>query len=298
MLDRFALKSVLSTVASGDRNAFTTLYQDRADHLYALTLRMLHDEDLAAEALQNTFVEIWRRAQARDIDWDMPDLEMICIARARAGDLARRSPDRILTQLKTDMADAVNDGTASFELLELLHILGKMSDQCRVAISYAFYELPTRAQMKAHLSLSDEDLTACLRRCYAEYVAGSPEMPPALDRDADLSALQQAFGLNSVPREGSQESLYHAWELRIAPFAELLKPISAPATCFEAISERINADQSTASGRANTRTSEIWRAFLYVIVAFVAAILVYFGLVAISDEATAEITMRLEETLP
>lgn len=296
MLDRFALKSVLSKVADGDRGAFATLYQDRSDHLYALTLRMLGDENRASEALQNTFVEIWREAQVGQADWAMPDLEMIRIARTMAGELARRTPDRPSAQQSTEMANAVNEGIASFELLELLQILGQISAIGRETITLGFYEWPTRAELGAHLGISDDDLTGSLRRCYAEYKAASTEKTVAVDRDADVTALLQALGVAPVSGGASQPALRCAWEIRLAPLAELLKPVAAPENCFDGVMQRVIADVSTTSGHANARTAEIWRAFLYVGIAIVAAVLIYLGLVAFSDDAAALDMLTSQET--
>lgn len=297
MLDRFALQSVLSTLSGGDHSAFRDLYEDRADQLYALTLRMLRNEELAAEALQNTFVEIWRQAQAGQATWEMPDLEMICIARAKAGALARRSPDRIGTGRAIDMADPVNQGTASFELLELLQTLGQISAESRDAVTFSFYELPTREKLCAHLGVSQEDLTTSLRRCYAEFVKASNAKTTAIDRETDLVAMNQSFGLTSVLGNAPNDPLRHAWELRLAPLAELLQPVTVPPLCFDAVRQRINADVSTTSGHANVRSTETWRAMLYVAVAVVTAVLVYFGLIAISEDAAAAIVPIFEENL-
>jgi len=50
-------------VAQGDEQAFLTLYDRYASHVYALTIRILHDPMLAEEATQDTFLKLWSRAR-------------------------------------------------------------------------------------------------------------------------------------------------------------------------------------------------------------------------------------------
>lgn len=39
------------------------LYEAASPHLYALLLRILHNEERAQDALQDTFIEVWRKAE-------------------------------------------------------------------------------------------------------------------------------------------------------------------------------------------------------------------------------------------
>lgn len=297
MLDRFALKSVLEKITTGDREALGILYRDRADQLYALTTRMLGQSELAAEAMENTFVEIWRRAKAGQAAWEMPDLEMISIARAKAGDLAGRSPEKLGADAIVEMTDPVNDGVASFELLVLLQSFAQLSTTSRNLLTYAFYERPIRDRLQSYLGLSQQELTPVIRRCYAEFLASSAPDSIAEDREADLIAMQAFLGMNDGMKNLRHDALRHAWELRLAPLAELLKPLNAPQSSLDRIQGRVNADASTSSAQSNTRTSETWRAMLYVAIAAISAGLVYLGLIAISDDAAARHLSTLEENL-
>ena len=57
---------LLAACGAGDRQAFAALYGAAAPRLFALALRMLKRRDLAEEALQDCFIEIWRQAARYD----------------------------------------------------------------------------------------------------------------------------------------------------------------------------------------------------------------------------------------
>jgi RNA polymerase sigma-70 factor, ECF subfamily len=54
---------LVTQVAKGDENAFLTLYDRHARHVYALALRILGDQMLAEEITQDTFLKLWSRAR-------------------------------------------------------------------------------------------------------------------------------------------------------------------------------------------------------------------------------------------
>ena len=84
------LARMLAACARQDRQAFQRLYESTAAQLLACLIRILRNRALAEEALQEVYVQVWRRAgefqRARGSSWAW----MISIARYRAIDLQRR----------------------------------------------------------------------------------------------------------------------------------------------------------------------------------------------------------------
>lgn len=295
MLDRSTLKTLVGEMSRGDQAALRRLYDDRADVLHSLAFRILKDRDRAAEALKGTFVRIWRLARAGKANWEMPDLEMTRICRETSANMARQTPEGPAEGPEFAMADPVRSGNATFELLALLQALGSMSAGSRNAISMAFFDCPSRENMSARLSLAPDDLTMCLRRCYAEYVETSNAEPIGIDRETDLIAMIQALGLAPHPEGSSDDPLRHVWELRIAPLAELLEPVPVPEGTFEDIQSRVKAGTAPAASKSSGRGSEIRRAVIIVAVAAVIAVLIYAGLVAIDDGPEPEPATTVQE---
>ena len=53
---------LISKVANGDQRAFLALYDRYSDRVYALALRMLRNQMLAEEVVQDAFLKLWSRA--------------------------------------------------------------------------------------------------------------------------------------------------------------------------------------------------------------------------------------------
>jgi RNA polymerase sigma-70 factor (ECF subfamily) len=81
----------------GDRDAFAGLVHQVSDSLFAVAFRILRDNGLAEDALQNALVSAWRQLpHLRDVDrfeaWIHRVLVYACYAEARRG---RRSPTTV-----------------------------------------------------------------------------------------------------------------------------------------------------------------------------------------------------------
>ena len=83
---------LIALSGQGDRVAFQSLYEATSAKLFGLSLRILNRRDLAEEALQDAFVNIWHHAQnyrpekAGVMTW------MTTIVRNKCFDLLRAMP--------------------------------------------------------------------------------------------------------------------------------------------------------------------------------------------------------------
>jgi len=80
---------LMAAVAKGNRKALAELYQRRAPVIYSLLTRMLGNKTEAQDAMQETFLAIWKRAHAFDPVRSSPLSWMVMIARGKAIDLLR-----------------------------------------------------------------------------------------------------------------------------------------------------------------------------------------------------------------
>jgi RNA polymerase sigma-70 factor (ECF subfamily) len=84
------LRRLLGAVALGDRGAFRTLYDATSGRLYGCALRVLRQESLAEEALQDAFVAIWHAASTYQPHLAAPATWMMTIVHNKALDVRRR----------------------------------------------------------------------------------------------------------------------------------------------------------------------------------------------------------------
>ena len=83
------LMRLLLSVARQDRQAFQLLYGQIAARMFGLCLKLAGQRELAEEALQETFIQIWHHAGEYHSDRGTPLGWMMTIARYRTLDLMR-----------------------------------------------------------------------------------------------------------------------------------------------------------------------------------------------------------------
>ena len=82
-------KEMLLKVARGDTGALKPLYERYGGRAFAICLRILHDRAEAEEVLQETFMEVWRRAREYDPRRGGLESWIATIARTRSIDHLR-----------------------------------------------------------------------------------------------------------------------------------------------------------------------------------------------------------------
>ena len=137
-------EALLCAVGRGDAGSpLEALYDRFGPRLYGLGRRLLNDEGLAQELVQETFVRVWRVADRFDPERGKASTFIFAIARNLAVDLYRRPSSRVMDELPTsgsvaDEADrmlvgmtvreALEDLTPTHrEVLEALYVRGERS---------------------------------------------------------------------------------------------------------------------------------------------------------------------------
>ncbi len=86
---------MLASAANGDQQAFSQLYDRLSGPLYSLALRMLGDAAEAQDALQDVFLQIWRRADAYDSEQSSVFSWAVLMTRSRVIDRLRARGRRL-----------------------------------------------------------------------------------------------------------------------------------------------------------------------------------------------------------
>jgi RNA polymerase sigma-70 factor, ECF subfamily len=86
---------LVQAVPRGDARALEELYRRHAPRLYGILLRMLREPPEAEEALQECFVDVWRRAPEYSRARGAVEAWLITIARSRALDRLRSRGARL-----------------------------------------------------------------------------------------------------------------------------------------------------------------------------------------------------------
>ncbi|QIE57896.1 sigma-70 family RNA polymerase sigma factor [Pikeienuella piscinae] len=165
------LDSLIAAAANGDRAAFRTLYEQSAAKLFGLCIRICHDRSLAEDAMQDAYVDIWRKAGEFDPARGRAGAWIAVIARNRAIDIVRRrgrapgwggggdGEDALATLV--DPA-ARQDGGA--EAMALSECLARLEETPRRMLVLAYVEGLTREELAARFEAPVNTVKTWLRR--------------------------------------------------------------------------------------------------------------------------------------
>ena len=164
------LPRLLAATARGDRAAFRQLYQLSSPRLYAVALRLLRRKDLAEDALQESYVAIWRKAGQFRPERGEPLAWMGRIVRNRAIDRLRaeRPQDRsesIDAVAETALADPDFEANRPDRAGAALRgCLDKLKVEQRRTIILAYYYGMTHDELAAQMNVPLGTVKSWIRR--------------------------------------------------------------------------------------------------------------------------------------
>lgn len=152
---REALAADIAALAGGERAALERIYRATSGKLFGICLRILGDEKEAEDALQEVYVDLWKRAGRFDGSRASPISWLATMARNRAVDRLRAGGKVRSGAVPEEAASEVPDGDlpadAKLELDErdarIHHCLGKLETRQRSAIRRAFLGGATYVQL-------------------------------------------------------------------------------------------------------------------------------------------------------
>lgn len=137
--------ALMSRAATGDQQAFASLYDSLAGLIYGLVLRIVRDPARSEEVTQEVFTELWRLAPTFDSERGNVRAFAVTIARRRAIDCvrsteaARKRDDRealLVDQQVQSVEDAITD---SGEASRVRQALAELPEPQRKAIEMAYF---------------------------------------------------------------------------------------------------------------------------------------------------------------
>lgn len=140
-----------------DRRAVSYLYDQYGDMLYGTVLRIVGDEALAADVLQEAFVKVWRNGHRYDAKQGSVATWLLHIFRRTAIDKTRSKYWH--QQLKTDDVDGAPalslPARPSFspDHIGLQELLGHLEDKYREVIDLVYFHGYTQQEVQQELSI-------------------------------------------------------------------------------------------------------------------------------------------------
>jgi RNA polymerase sigma factor (sigma-70 family) len=136
-------ESLLARVARGDDDALGGLYDRFGGVAYGLALRILRDERLAEDAVQDAFLAVWRQAPSFRAERANARTWVLTFVHRRAVDLVRREERRRTDPLEPEAEPATSSTAEAAELRgrreAVQRALAQLPEEQRRPIELAYY---------------------------------------------------------------------------------------------------------------------------------------------------------------
>lgn len=142
----------MARLKNRDRAALETLYDNYSGALYGAILRIIRQQDLADEILQDVFLRIWDKIDSYDASKGRLFTWMLNVARNLAIDKTRSK--EISQQSKTGdienfvgVIDRKESGAIAVEAIGLSEILNKLPDEQRFVVEHLYLKGYTQSEL-------------------------------------------------------------------------------------------------------------------------------------------------------
>jgi len=148
-------KDIVNLLANGDKKAITLLYENYADALYGVIKKVITDEDIAQDVLQETFVKVWRYSKKYDASKAKLFTWLYRIAYNTSIDKIRSLKKKTEKEVQIDTSSVykVSSGELNQDVLDIKKHLNSLDEKYQIVINALFFEGMTQQEASDELDI-------------------------------------------------------------------------------------------------------------------------------------------------
>ena len=148
-------KHIIELLQERNDKAISLLYEHYGDTLYGIALKVVRDEELAQDVLQESFVKIWRKSDTYDSTKAKLFTWLFRITRNTAIDKLRSINTKSDREIQMDVSDVYNVGIESIkpEFLDVKENLDKIELKYQVVLDALFFQGMTQQEASDELDI-------------------------------------------------------------------------------------------------------------------------------------------------
>ena len=148
-------QKIVQLLEKGDSTAINLLYENYADSLYGVILKVLNDEELAQDALQETFVKVWKNSKKYDSKKAKLFTWLYRIAKNTAIDKLRSYNNRFDKEVQIDKSNVyiLPASNLNQDVLDLKEHVGKLDEKYQIVLKALFFEGMTQQEASEELDI-------------------------------------------------------------------------------------------------------------------------------------------------
>ncbi len=148
-------KHIIELLQERNEKAISLLYEHYGDTLYGVALKVVRDEELAQDVLQESFVKIWRKSDTYDATKAKLFTWLFRIARNTAIDKLRSLNTKSDKEIQMDVSDVYSVGIESIrpEFMDVKENLDKIELKYQVVLDALFFQGMTQQEASDELDI-------------------------------------------------------------------------------------------------------------------------------------------------
>lgn len=146
---------IIAYLKEGDKKALNLLYENYSNSLYGVILKVTNNEEIAQDALQETFIKVWKNAHKYDSKKAKLFTWLYRIARNTAIDKLRSFNNRFHKEVQIDKSDVYILPTVNInqDVLDIKEHLAKLDEKYQIVIKALFFEGMTQQEASDELDM-------------------------------------------------------------------------------------------------------------------------------------------------
>lgn len=148
-------KHIVELLQERDEKAISLLYDNYGDTLYGVAYKVLKDEELAQDVVQESFIKIWKKSDSYDPTKAKLFTWLFRITRNTAIDKLRSVKTKTDKEVQIDVSDVYNLGVRGIapELIDVKENLNKIEAKYKIVLEALFFEGMTQQEASEELDI-------------------------------------------------------------------------------------------------------------------------------------------------
>jgi RNA polymerase sigma factor (sigma-70 family) len=146
---------IVNLLKNGDKKAINLLYEYYSDSIYGVILKVISDEELAQDALQESFVKIWKNSKKYDpskaklFTWLYRVAYNTAIDKVRS--LKKKTSNEV--QIETSPVYRITTNALNEDVLDIQKHLNTLDEKYQIVINALFFDGMTQQEASDELNI-------------------------------------------------------------------------------------------------------------------------------------------------
>jgi len=148
-------QNIVQLLEKGETTAINLLYENYGDSLYGVILKVTNNEELAQDALQETFVKVWKNAKKYDSKKAKLFTWLYRIAKNTAIDKLRSYNNKFEREVQIDKSNVyiLPSSNLNQDVLDLREHVARLDEKYQIVLKALFFEGMTQQEASEELDI-------------------------------------------------------------------------------------------------------------------------------------------------